>query len=122
MSPRATPAFSPTHIERGTRHTDSRSRYLTNTEHRTVCGSRGNAPKRRSPGHSAILTLDRDTAVLGRHRSASGRIEPGACPDRMPVLAARTANTMRQGRDEPIEALILGTGWPNIYRAGSLTS
>ena len=33
----------------------------------------------------------------------------------MPVLATRTAKTMRHGPDEPIEALILGTGWPNIY-------
>ena len=109
------------HIERGTRHTESMSRYPTNTEHRTVCRSRGTAPKRRSLAHSTILTLDRETAVLGSHRSASARIEPGACPERMPVLAAHTANTMRHGRDEPIEALILGTSWPNIYRQDLLS-
>jgi len=100
------------HIERGTRHTESMSRYPTNTEHRTVCRSRGTAPKRRSLAHSTILTLDRETAVLGSHRSASARIQPGVCPDRMPALAARTAKTMRQGRDEPIEA----TSWGRVGR------
>lgn len=121
MSQCATPACSPTHIERGTRHTDSMSRYITETEHRTVCRSRGNAPKRPSVGHSTSLTLERKTAVLGRHRSASARIEPGACPERMPVLAARSAKTMRYGRDQPIEALILGTGWPNTYHGAFLS-